>query len=751
MKLSEGSKRFFLIVMLAIVIVVGSVLIFFMDDGTDQEILDQALMPAPTSETYYMEKLIYEERNIHEPIVSNFVCYKGNVAKIAFTKMNESKLMSISEMEDILDVPGEVLQGNSYCVDDDCNFLIVYYDADNQNVVYETIDLQGNTVKGPVVLQDFAGSTNDNSYIQVEQLRVDRKYIYLLSKTDTNPILQVFYRNGELHSSYPIIDSFDIDEQGNLYIAFTISEEHEINGFKKINPETGESYYEAQLKNAPKFIRYSREEDMIYVMDDEGIDTFNAKNGRKIERVFTFGEDSTFMGDTYFLVDFAVDAERKLYLSGFYFDDTKGDNGELINLYYQYELTDGVKAEKPATLRITAAYRHDFLDEAIKRYELKYPEQKIRYDYRFNSRNEYLDNREQYGQQFTLDVLTGEVGDIVMTGGGGVSSFDLFKTDAFIDLTSYIKADKNYEHLNKNALEGIKIDGAVRGLPISIVYSFYEVNIPLAERIGFNFKRNQHSWSEIISLTKVIEEKAPKSYLLIDSGEQGYPLLDMLVSNMPQLIDLEKKEVNLRHDWFLQLLQDFKEAYNTKHFLQKEYQFDKIDSLHESLIIQKDTFEFSYRDMIYRYLEYNQLENKQSLYMPTFTGERSNNRIAYSNNMYSISSNSPNKEQAWHFLSFLLEEEIQMLHTLPGKPINARANEKLLMNAAQEVKNIYGDEVFKFVHMMTPLSNEIDYLYDMGYFKLDLYHPIFEYVEGKISLEEALQQAEKNVWIRLHE
>jgi len=60
-------------------------------------------------------------------------------------------------------------------------------------------------------------------------------------------------------------------------------------------------------------------------------------------------------------------------------------------------------------------------------------------------------------------------------------------------------------------------------------------------------------------------------------------------------------------------------------------------------------------------------------------------------------------------------------------------------------------KLLKFLDIMTNISDKIDHLYDMGLFKLNIYFPIQQYVEGEISLGEALKKAEDNVWIRLHE
>ena len=744
MNLSENIKRLLLMAVLILVIIIGSVMFIFHDDDSSKKISNNEPL-TPAVETYYIEKLIYEEQNMYDSSVRQYVNYEGDVAKIVLPE-DGGKLLSVTKIENIIDVPKKVLLANGYYMDADLNFVTVFYDSGTKSVVSETVDREGNHVNGPIVLKDFAGAIAEDRYIQVRQLRVDKNYIYLLSETNMNRILQIFRKDGTLHANFPSIESFDIDHNGGLYMSFSITDNYNFNGFQKINIDNLEIEYETNTKNVIKLIRYDKAEEKIYGLDLEGINTYAAEDGKMINRIFTFGEDSTYMGDTYYPVDFIVGAEKNLFIACYYFDENKGP----VNLYYQYELIEGVREEKSATLTLTATYRHDFIADAIKRYELKYPEKKIKYDYQFNSRNEYLDNQEQYGQQFTLNILAGEVGDIVMTGGGGVNAYDLFQTDAFIELNALIEADKNYEHLNKNALEGIKINGAIRGLPVSIVYYLYEVNTALADTIGLELDYDQLSWREIISLTGLLEEKALGNYLILDQGE-GFPLMDILIANMPQLINLEKKEINLKQDWFVKLLEDYKKAYDSDHFLQKNYEFNMIDMLGKSLFSFRGTYNSSYRELIYRYMEYNQLEDKKSLYIPVFNGEISNNRIAYSNNMYSIYSKSPNKEQAWHFLSFLLEEEIQMLWTLPGKPLNIKADEALLKNAAQEIKNTYGDEAFQFVDMMTNISDKIDYLYDMGHFKLDIYTPIQQYVEGEISLEEALQQAEENAWIRLHE
>lgn len=58
-------------------------------------------------------------------------------------------------------------------------------------------------------------------------------------------------------------------------------------------------------------------------------------------------------------------------------------------------------------------------------------------------------------------------------------------------------------------MNGIKINDRIRGLPISFIGYYYQVDDQLAEKLGLNLDYDNLKWSEVLKLTKIIEEKNP--------------------------------------------------------------------------------------------------------------------------------------------------------------------------------------------------------------------------------------------------
>ncbi len=747
MNLSKKTKQILLGVVLLAVITVGIIGLKLSDNRNKdvQKAEKTAAVNTDDKPFYYVEKKLYEENSRPEKVAFYFVNYKGNTAKAIETE-NGMKLVNMKNMKNIADVPHEVIvNGTGYWIDEDSHFVTVDYNKEKKAVLVRTFDKGGKEIEEPVALKEFGGRINDDSYINVMEFRIDTKYIYLVSAANPRPILQIFNKDGSLHKNYADIDSFEIDNKGSIYITFGVSDKHKYSGFEKINVESGKVEYSIRTKILPNHIRYNKEKDAVYVMDDNGVTRYNASDGKNEKNIFTFGKDSTYVLDSIYPRDFFVGNEEDLYIALFYFEGDK-----YISLYYGYEPKEGTRPERTVTLTVTAPYRQDFLSDAITRYEMKYPDQKVKYDYKYNSEEEFVANTEQYGQQLSLSILGGNVGDVVMTGGSGLNYEEVFKTDAFMDLSSLIEKDKNYDVLNKNVIEGLRIKGAVRGLPISIKRSYYEVNTKLLDSIGIKLDYNNLSWKDVISLTKVIEEKAPDAHVFTGNEYVGDYLIPMIGANMSQLVDFENKKINLSQEWFVDLLKDLKAAVKSENFVKTHTGSDVIDKLQGSLFVRRSTERTYYHDMVGRYLDYNKDEENESLYIPAFVGERSSNRAVQANNMYSINNKSKNKEDAWKFLSFLLEDDIQKLEILKSEPVNNRANKEILEAAAEEFSRTYGDDALKVVDMMMNIFDRIDYV-DMYYNKQDIYDPLMSYINDEMSLEDALKEAEENVWIRLNE
>ena len=145
-------------------------------------------------------------------------------------------------------------------------------------------------------------------------------------------------------------------------------------------------------------------------------------------------------------------------------------------------------------------------------------------------------------------------------------------------------------------------------------------------------------------------------------------------------------------------------------------------------------------------------EEKRSRMIPVFTGEVNPNRAGGSINIYSINNRSTRKEEAYKFLSFLLEEDIQFLASreMIGHPINEKGLE-LVIDQAIRMREFSGPSIDKYNESTRRNVEKVDYLYNMGSLVFDISRPIGDYMEGKLTLDEALEKAEAKVVIRLNE
>lgn len=749
MQISEKKKRIILVILLLLVVVAGAFVLI--KTGKKSNVNTKPGVKEVSKENkdvfFYKEELIGKE--IYD--FSNqlfFSKFKSSSVKF-FSDNGRCYLMDMKTKDKVCEVPNkEILLSSGYWIDKDNNFWTVHYDKEKLKVIVNAYNEKGDKVK-EIELKDYKGIIY-NSCIQTNEMRTDDLFIYVLSKTRTQPVLQIFTKNGELKHSYENVYSFDVDGKGNCFYSARSTPEFPYDGIFEINSNSGEEICRNTSKT-PDFIRYNPAENMIYgvnIRKGRTIDLFSAETGDYVKSIFEFGKDSTYTADAYAFQDFMVGDKGELYFS---LGPKEPSGKDDYYTFYAYQKEMGKKEEKAATLTITAPYRNDFMADAIARYELKYPEEKIKYDYMYNDRKEFSDHKEEYAQKLTLNILSGEIGDIVLTGGSALKYKDLAQTDAFTDLTPYLKKDANYGQLNKSVLNGLKIKGAVRALPLSYIYYQIEVNEDLAKKLGLDLDYDHLSWSEVLQLAGVIEKKAPEAHLFYIGNQNAWDVMGeyILIANMPDLIDFQNKKVNLNQKWFKELIKEFKDCSKSKNFINRDAKFDLNDNLHGSLFaLSSNAADTYYGDKLGHFCEYNKMH--QSQLVPMLTGEKANNRIGYSTNMYSINNRSAHKDEAWKFLSFLLQEDVQSIKSIPGMPINQKAVEKIGEDAIKD--HAKGDKnAIRFNKEMNEISQKIDFLYDMDYLKVDIDKPIQDYLNDKITLDEAIKKAEENVMIRLNE
>ncbi|SCG82588.1 hypothetical protein DW1_0981 [Proteiniborus sp. DW1] len=747
----EQKNRVIILSVILIAIIVTGILLTKNNEGKESSIKSNEELKTEINENpdvttdafYYVEDFLGEEE--YRQGFNRLFRYHDQVVK--FAGDDKVYLEELKSKENIYELPYEDMELSEWYICQN-TFWHIRYDKESNAVIVSSFDSEGNE-KDRITLKDFKGYIDDYG-VYVKSMKITNDYIYILTYDD-EPIFQIFDKKGELKNSYRDIVSYDADNNGRLIYSNTT-------GFYMIDSETGDELFANSNYNVNP-IRFSEDGNYIYgfgsvVPDPRMINAFDANNGEFIREIFDFRKYATYLLDDYIVHDFIVGKDEEIYLSLIPKDFEMQDLASSFS-YYLYTKREGERPKRETTVILTAPYRYDFLEEAIKLYEFKYPEEHIEYNYAYNTYEAFLENTKEYGAKLALDIISGDVGDIVQTGGAGIEYQDLLRTDAFMDLTDLIVKDKNYQYLNKSVLNGIKINNSIQALPITYIFYQYELNEELEKELGLNIDFNNISWSEILDLVKVIEEKAPDRHLFTHPIEEKTPwdILGyyLIIVNMPDLVNLETKEIDLNQQWFKDLLIKFKEYSKSKNFL-LIVEPDLVDRLQGSLLTRVDIGYRFYSDVLANFVRYN--EKYKSRMIPSFTGEKNENRIGHSKRMFSINNRSERKENAWKFLSFLLTEDIQFLvsEERSGTPISQKGVERMIeYDAWMHDRSGDEDNVDKFNKSTIENSQKINYLYDMGYIRQDLIDAIKLYMDDEMTLDEALKKAEESIMIRLNE
>lgn len=700
---------------------------------------------------HYEESLLSDE--LRDFLVQNILAtYNDLPVKVVYNNDNwllkdleNNKLITNTKIENST-------QFHSYTIKE--SLWSVEYDKASEDVFVNNYSLEGNLERQVKLLAYPA--LKDEYGIEVAQLRVSDNNLFLLAQTTKRFTLLIYDLTGHLLYEHQDIISFDIDRHGNYVCSVESNKDFPYTGIFKFNIKDGKEIFRNESLT-PQLIRYDTEKNKLYALTDK-IKEIDPNTGAVVKDIIEVGVDTTYLLDDYTVTDFTVAKDKTIYISleNIYYPDRMDfKDFKSRRSMYQYDYVESPRQERETTVVLTVPYRSDLLTEAIKRYELKNPKEHVVYDYEYSSYDEFKQNSNEYGKKLALRIMTGEVGDIVQSGGSSLDFLSIARTDVFMDLDSLIKDVDNYGDLNEEIIEAVRVNNAIRAIPINYNFYCYEYNEDLAGELGLQLDTDRVRWSDILDLIPLFESKAPTSNILIRWGGGNFwtmysePIINV---NMPDLVNIEEKSIELNQKWFKDLLIQIKALKGHKNLILKEFDYNLYDKLHGALLAPNASSIFYYSDAQYHYREYN--KSNRSTMIPMIQGEKSDNRFGYSKYMYSINERSKRKESAWKFLSFLLSEEIQNIASKYGTPVNTKAINNMMRKARRD--SGFRDEevpesIIRYEESYISNSKKIINLYDYTYMKRDLILALNEYMDDKITLEEALQKAEDSILIRLNE
>ena len=458
----------------------------------------------------------------------------------------------------------------------------------------------------------------------------------------------------------------------------------------------------------------------------------------------------------YSIDDFVVNNDETIYL--------KVRESQDYNTTKIYKIKSSVQTISISTenIVITTPYIQDKLARGAILYNKINPEINITFDCQYDSYDEFLKNADIYGEQIAARILTGDIGDIVHTGGAGFDYLNIADKDVFLDLTNYIENSEEKENWYPVATKGLKLYDEIKGLPLDFAYSYYYVNDTLAKEHKIMINDNL-TWNNIFDMCDTLSNNNSSDVIFTDTDSKNITH-DIITSNIYNLVNMEEKKIMLRQDWFLELLEHYKQAYQTNNLYTTGQNDFKSSSNFSSLFMERSRFQDSlaiFSDQVSWTSRYNKG------IIPTPKGENSNHVIGISRTIYSINSTTKYPKECYDFLEFCMSEKVQQDgSSLGGESINrnilinnknnAIANYTFSENSdlplsQQEKNNKNMSDTNDYFEIFSPFNESINKLTYPSIYVNEFTEPIDAYLTNKISLDQALAQIESAIMFKMVE
>lgn len=404
-----------------------------------------------------------------------------------------------------------------------------------------------------------------------------------------------------------------------------------------------------------------------------------------------------------------------------------------------------VEPEDIVTLTITAPYPPEEIQGAIQMFQRRHPEVQIEWDTQYLTREEFQADVYNYMDAISVRTMAGDVGDLQMINGSGLSQDVITETDAFADLTPYLEASPIRDELEWNLLEPLRdASGAVRGVPLGVSTRGVLYNVKLLEELGNPIDPETVTWSELLDLALQWKREGKSLSLALAEDRdiiQKDFLYNMLLANL-------YGEDSLKQPEFRELLEKMKELWGSTQFvgMRRSNFWYEDEGDYSRMLMQGIAVGEDYSQTL-SYL--GALESEYGLTMqaaPRPWGETYKGQQFYGY-CWGIPSGSEKKDLAWSLLEFILSAD--------GTPYGVYAegfdsiNNVVYENRYQATQYaINGPDVSAFHEQLKSLRQLPISRYDEPYgWAQAVYFPILDYMEGKITLDEALESATSN-WER---
>ena len=499
---------------------------------------------------------------------------------------------------------------------------------------------------------------------------------------------------------------------------------------------------------------YAEQEAAFYLLTEQGVERLDIKAKEpRTESLLSFTADALQVEKDAVPTDFSVGTDGRITVLYLLFGEET-----IRKELWRYETVGAETGEQ--VLTVTMPYEIELVNRAVKLYESKYPGRRVELETSYRDEEEYLEYSSAYTEKMTVKLLTGAYGDVLLSS-HGIYSLDKLMTDTFVDVTDWVKTVDNYGNLDHGLLEAAMVDGTMRGVPVAISHSYYLANEALvqqADRDG----NGMLTWSEMLDQAIAWEEQGVENNYLF-GWESEYSLLNMLSANLYDLIDPVAKTMDLRQEWFLQLMEKWKEVDRNPHkgvpipYADRgESRFDRSGMKDGAMLTQQQQMiegkaSQSLAQEARLFWENREESGLELRLLKGIAGEKNRNYDDFPILFFSVNPFGSQQQMALDFLEVLLSEEIQDRMDYQWSPVSRQARENRLVQAEKSGVPLSKERLEEYYRQLEETCSQVDWLYSYSYYLADLEQEMQEYVAGRCSLEEAVSRAEEKIWIRMNE
>lgn len=618
--------------------------------------------------------------------------------------------------------------------------------ADKEHYTIWQYDEEQKKLQQKIVLEKPKDEENPYEVQFVKKLILNEAYIYLLADTENGTCLWIYDWEGKLVYEESAVYDVDVPDlntviagKGNSIEKLVVTDGNIIKQWQKDLEDNMSTIRRVNCDSQNNRI-------LIQTMDEILVTDMEAS--KMPEVIFDFQRDTLDISQDFLAVNCWVDTDDNVYIGYWDFEN------ELINKMI-YRFTPYQKqAATEESITVTLPFPIDIVNIAAEKYEEKYPGRSVQIDTAYISEEEWHSNSSIYGEQMTARMMTGDYGDILLAS-YGVYSRDVLNTDTFMDLTEWIKTVDNYQNLNQNIIEAQKVEGVLRGIPLAMDYGVWYADRTFMKTADKNQDGNL-TWSEVLDeAISWPNQDGTSQYLFL----VPYGLETIVTTNIYDLVDLTEKKIDIRQEWFLDLIQKWmavNDAGSLVSHVEEDNSYEEnkarrckiyqVDMVEEGKIARK-LFSEAWR---YYELDQNPENGIDYVMLAGISGEKNRNFMAFPRLFFAVNNMSEKKEAVLEFLEVLLSDEVQERIDYGLIPLSNAVLQKQFEEAKQTKEGLTEKQLEDYYNNKVKIINQVDWMY--GYLcSGDLCEALDAYVEGKLTLEEALDQAEEKMWIRLNE